>query len=166
MEILNSLGINLTAVLWHAVNFLILVLVLHRFLYRPVLRMLDERSARIRDSMAQAEAVRAETQRLEQESRNIIENARRGGQEILAQANRNAERIMAEARQQARQEGQRLVERARADLARERDQAFLELRQQVADLAVMVAGKVVRRSLDDAAHRQLLHEILADERRA
>ena len=164
MEILNSLGINPTAVVWHFINFVILLLVLQRYLYRPVLKMLDDRSTRIRDSMAQAESLRAETARLEQESRAILDTARREGQELLAQANRNAERILGEAQQRARAEADRLAERARADLARERDQAFGELRQQVADLVVSAAGSVVRRSLDDAAHRELVLQVLADQR--
>ena len=102
MDILDSLGINITAVAWHAFNFLLLLFVLQRFMYKPIIRMLDERSTRIRDSLAQAEAVRAETARLESESRSILEEARRDGQQILAQANRTAEQIMTEARNQAR----------------------------------------------------------------
>lgn len=163
MAILDSLGINITAVVWHTVNFLILLFVLQRYLYRPVLRMLDERSTRIRDSLAQADQVRAETARLAEESRGILDAARRDGQQLLAQANRNAEQILAESRRQARAESAQIAERARADLARERDQAFQELREQVADLAVAAASRVVRRSLDDAAHRELVREFLASE---
>src|SRR5438552_937785 len=158
MDILNSLGINIGSVIWHAINFLILLVILQRFLYKPVVAMLDERSRRIRESLAQAETIREETARLEEQSRGILEEARRDGQQILAQANRTAEQIMAEARRQAQAEGERLVERARSDLARERDQAFQDLRQQIADLAVMAAGRVVRRSLDDQAHRELVRE--------
>ena len=163
MEILNSLGINPGAVLWHAINFLILLAIIQRFLYKPVVRMLDERSARVRDSLEQAETVRAETARLEEESRSILDQARRDGQQILAQANRTAEQIMTEARRQAQTEGERLIGRAREELAREREQAFQELRQQIADLAVTAAGRVVRRSLDDDAHREMVREFLASE---
>jgi len=163
MDILNSLGINLGAVLWHTVNFLILLFVIQRFLYKPVVRMLDERSNRIRDSLAHAEAVQAETARLEEESKTILDDARRDGQQILAQANRTAEQIMTEARRQAQTEGERLIERARDEIGRERDQAFQELRQQIADLAVSAAGRVVRRSLDDTAHRELVREFLAED---
>lgn len=163
-NIMSSLGINPAAVIWHFINFIILLFVLQRFLYKPVLRMLDERATRIHDSMTQAEAVRAETARLEQESRAILDTARREGQELLAQANRNAERIMSEAQQRARAEAERLVERVRADLTRERDQMFGELRQQMADLVVGAAGSVIRRSMDDAAHRELVRQVLADQR--
>src|SRR5690242_5137270 len=101
---LSSLGINIAALIWHIVNFLLLLFVLQRFLYKPVLKMLDDRASRIKESLAQAEAARAETARLENESRGILDEARRGGQDLLARANQNAERIMAESRQQAQVE--------------------------------------------------------------
>ena len=162
-QILNSMGINVAAVIWHAANFLLLLLILQRFLYRPVLRMLDERSNRIRESLARAESVQAETARLEEQSKTILDDARRDGQQILAQANRTAEQIMTEARRQAQTEGERLIERARDEIRRERDQAFQELREQIANLAVSAAGRVVRRSLDDPAHRELVREFLAED---
>jgi len=111
--------------------------------------------------MAQAEQVRADTAAIEERSRGVLDDARKEGQEILAAANRNAERILTEARQSAQQEAEHLLERAQADLVREREQAFVELRQQIADLAVLAAGQVVRQSLDDAAHRQLIQQFLA-----
>jgi F-type H+-transporting ATPase subunit b len=160
---LDSLGVNLGAVLWHLINFILLIVLLTKFLYRPILKMLDDRSNRIRESLAQAEAVRAETARLEAESRSILDEARRQGQESLAQANRNAERIVAEARQAAQEEAERLVERAKAEMTRERDQAFQELREQIADLAVAAASRVINRSLDDQAHRQLVREFLQSD---
>ncbi len=159
-SILNSLGVNFTAVIWHTVNFLILLWVLQRFLFKPVLSMLDQRTNRIRESMENAEQVRAETARLEAESKDILDKARAEGQALLAQANRNAERILADGRTAAQQEGERLVERARADLARERIQAFEELRQQIGDLAIQAAGQVLRRSLDANQHRELLREFV------
>jgi len=157
---LDSLGVNIGAVIWHLVNFVLLIVILQRVLYKPVLKMLDDRSTRIRESLAQAESVRAETARLEAESRSILDEARRQGQELLALANQNSERIVAEARQVAQQEAERLVERARSEMTRERDQAFAELREQVADLAVAAASRVINRSLDDPAHRALVREFL------
>ena len=160
---LESLGVNIGAVIWHLINFVLLIVLLTKFLYKPILKMLDDRSTRIRESLAQAEAVRAETARLEAESRSILDEARRQGQESLAQANRNAERIVAEARQAAQQEAERLVERARGEMTRERDQAFQELREQIAELAVSAAGRVINRSLDDQAHRELVRDFLQSD---
>jgi len=169
---LDSLGINFGAVIWHLLNFLLLIWILQRVLYRPVMKMLDDRSTRIRESLAQAETVREETAQLESQARTILDEARRQGQDILALANQNSERLVSEARQVAQEEAERLVERARSEMARERQQAFQELREQVADLAIQAAGRVINRSLDDPAHRQLVREFLVtdvanvDERRS
>jgi F-type H+-transporting ATPase subunit b len=160
---LESLGINFVSVIWHLVNFLLLLFILQRFLYKPILGMLDERSNRIRESLAQAERVREQTAQLEQESRTILDEARREGQQLLTQARGNADRIVSEATQRAQQEADRIVERTRQELQRERDQAFQELREQIADLAVTAAGRVINRSLDDATHRELVREFLATD---
>jgi F-type H+-transporting ATPase subunit b len=145
------------------INFLILIWVLQRFMYRPILKMLDDRAARIRDSMAEAEAVRTETARLRTESKTILDDARSEGQNFLAQANHNAERIISEARQAAQQEADRLVERAQSELAREREQSYQELRQEVADLAIAAASRVIGRALNDSSHRELVREFLASD---
>src|SRR5438270_12203552 len=96
--ILSALGINIPSVVWHLINFVILILILQRFMYKPVLKMLDDRAARIRESIEQAERVRAETAAIEERSRGVLDEARREAQEILATANRNSERIVTEAR--------------------------------------------------------------------
>lgn len=162
MQILDALGINAVAVVWHLVNFLILIVVLQRFLYRPVMRMLDERAARIRDSLAQAEAVREETSRLQEEAGKILDEARSEGQRLREEARRAADQMLAAAQRQAREESERIIERAQADLVREREQAFLELRQQVVDLTLAAASRVLRRSLDGKAQRELIHEFLSN----
>lgn len=159
---LESLGVSLVSVGWHALNFLLLMYLLNRFMYRPILKMLDDRSGRIRDSLAQAENVREQTTRLEQESRSILDEARREGQQLMVNARTNADRIVTEATTRAQQEADHIVQRATAELQREREQTFQELRAQVADLTVTAAGQLIRRSLDDAAHRDLVREFLAD----
>lgn len=163
MEILDSLGINPTAVIWHTVNFLVLLWILQRFLYRPVLRMLDERTKRIRESLTHAEEVQAETERLQQEADQILSNAWKEAQDILARTQREGEAILLEARQHTREETQLLITRAQAEIAQDRERVFAELRTQIADLAVLAAGRVINRSLDDAAHRSLVQEFLAAE---
>lgn len=166
MEILSSLGINPTTVLWHAINFLILLVVLQRFLYRPVLRMLDERAARIQESMTHAEAIREERERAEAESKLLRDEAWKDAQEIMGRAQREAEALLAEARKDTREETERLLARAQAEIAQERERAFQELRAHLADLAVLAAGQVIGRSLDDASHRELVRGFLSAEANA
>ena len=162
MEILTSLGIDPARLVWQAVNFLILLFVLQRFLYKPVLHMLDQRATRIRESMTHAEEIRQERQRVEEEAKHTRDEAWQHAQALLADAQKSADALLAEARVQAKEEADLFATRIRAELAREREQAFQELRVEVANLAVSAAGYVIGHSLDDASHRQLIREFLSE----
>lgn len=124
MQALETLGINVPGLFWHTVNFLILLFVLQRFLFPPVLRMLDERQARIRDSMERAEALQAESARVAETVKAQLDDARREAQNIINSAQQIAERIRAERQQQAEAEYEAILKRAREDAAREREQVF------------------------------------------
>ncbi|HYU18542.1 MAG TPA: F0F1 ATP synthase subunit B [Chloroflexota bacterium] len=160
MEVLSNLGLNLPGFLWHTFNFLLLIFLLSRFLYRPVVGMLDDRQRRIRESMERAEQVRLAAERAEQERQAQLAEARRQIQELLTQATQMAERIQSDARRDAHEQAQRIVERAKQEAEAERAQSMAELRREVANLAVMAAERVISRSLDDQTHRQLVQEFL------
>lgn len=160
MEALEALGINLPSLLWHTFNFLLLVGLLTKFLYRPVTRMLDERSARIKESMDRAEAIKEQLARTSEETRLQLEAARKEGQSILDQANQIAERVRTQARQEAQAEADKIVAKARVQLEQEREQTMAELRREMADLVVSAAGRVIGQSLDDRAQHRLVEEFL------
>ena len=134
MQVLETLGINLQGFLWHTVNFLVLLFLLSRILFKPIVKILDDRAERVRESMERAEQIRAQSERDEQERLARTDEARRQVQAMLTQATTMAEQVKAEARQAAQEEARRIVERAQAEAVAERDQAMSELRQQVADL--------------------------------
>lgn len=163
MASLEALGINLPSLLWHTFNFLLLLALLTRFLYRPVVGMLDERAARIKDSMERAEEIRQQLAKTQEETRRQLEAARRESQSILDQANQIAERMKAQARQDAQAEADKIVARARLQLEHEREQTLVELRRQTADLVVAAAAKVIGRSLDGRAQHQLVEEFLSGD---
>lgn len=160
MAQLEALGINVTSLMWHTANFLLLVLLLSRFLYRPVVRLLDERAARVKESMERAEAIREQLARATEETRRQIEAARKEGQAMVDQASQMGERMKAQARQEAQSEADKIVARARAQIEHERLQAVAEVRREMADLVVSAAGKVIGQSLDDRAQRRLVEEFL------
>jgi F-type H+-transporting ATPase subunit b len=163
IEALQGIGVNVTSIAWHLLNFLLLLFILSRILYRPVVKMLDERAARIRESMELAERVKEQAARAEEEFRARVEEARREAAQIREQATQNAARIVAEARAQAQAEADKILERTRAELQRERELAFSELRRQVADLVVLASERVIRQQLDAKAHRALIEDFLAEE---
>ena len=160
MQALQTLGINLPSLLWHTVNFLILLALLWRFLYKPVVRMLDERSSRIRESMERAEAVKEQLERTNEETRIALESARKEAQSIADQASQIGEQIKAQARRDAQAEADKILGQARQQIEQERRQAIAEARQEMASLVVAAAGKVLGRQLDDRAQHQLVEEFL------
>jgi F-type H+-transporting ATPase subunit b len=159
---LEALGINLGYLLSQIVNFTLLALLLYFVAYKPILRMLDERSARIKKGLEDAEVASKRAAEMEQEFERSVAEARREGQEIIAQATQVSEKARQEILDRAREEAQAQISKAREDIARERDQAMAELRQQVADLSVTISEKVLGATLDDQRQRQLIAEFLQE----
>ena len=159
---LAGLGINLPTLLAQIVNFAILLGLMYLVAYKPIMRMFDERSRKIKESMEQTEFIKEQAAHAEEEVKKQLEVAGREGQEVIARAVRTGEEIRREAQQGARQEAESLITRARAEIQRERDDAIDELRKEFADLTILAAGKVIDRSLDKEAHRQLIDKVLEE----
>lgn len=159
---MEGLGINLPTLLAQIVNFVILLGLLYLVAYKPIIRMLDERSRKIKESMEQTELIKEQAAHAEEEVKKRLEDAGRGGQELITKAERTGEEVRQSLRQQAEQEAQSLLNRARTDIQQERDEAVGELRKEFADLTILAAGKVIDRSLDKKAHRQLIDKVLEE----
>ena len=162
MEGLANLGINLPTLLAQIINVAVLFGLLYLVAYRPIMRMLDERSRKIKESMEQTEFIKQQAERAEEETAKRIEAAGEEGEEVIARAMRTGEEVRREAQQQSKQEGETLIARARAEIQRERDGAIDELRKEFADLTILAAGKVIDRSLDKKAHRQIIDKVLEE----
>jgi F-type H+-transporting ATPase subunit b len=124
--------------------------------------MLDERSARIKEGLEDAELASKRAAQMEQEFEHRVAEARREGQEIIAQATQVSEKARQEILDRAREEAQAQIAKAREEIARERDQAMSELRQQVADLSVTISEKVLGATLDEQRQRQLIADFLEE----
>jgi F-type H+-transporting ATPase subunit b len=159
---LEKLGINLGYLISQIVNFTLLAVLLYFVAYKPILRMLDERSERIKKGLEDAETASRQAAQMEQEFERRLSEARRQGQEIVAQATRMSEKTRQELLAQARQEANAQIEKAKEEIARERELAMSELRQQVADLSLAIAQKVIGAALDEHRHRQLVADFLRE----
>ena len=162
MGALAELGINLPTLVAQIVNFVILLVILYLVAYKPIMRMLDERSRRVKESMDQAEALKEQTASAEEEIKKQFEAAGKEVQERVTRAVRSGEEVKQKAKEEAKQEAEVLIARARSDIRRERDEAIGELRKEFADLTIMAAEKVIDRSLDKKAHRQLIDKVLEE----
>ena len=159
---MGQLGFHWPSLVVYLVNFTILLGILYAVGYKPILRMLDQRSQRIRESLEQAERLQKESAERQTAMERQLQEARREGQALIEQARQAAEQYREEERERARQQANAFVERARTDIQRERDNAIEEVRSQFADLAITAAERVIRRSLDRDAHKELIDQVLEE----
>jgi F-type H+-transporting ATPase subunit b len=157
---LASLGINMPVLLAQIINFIILFGLLYLVAYKPIMRMLDERSRKIKESMEQTEHIKQQAERAEEEAKKRIDAAAKEGQEAVARAVKTGEEVKREAQEQAKQEAEALIVRARSEIQHERDEAIDELREEFADITIEAAGKVIDRTLDKKAHREIIKKVL------
>jgi len=156
----EQLGIDGRWFLSQIVNFVILLLILQRFLYKPILNMLQQRQERIRESMEYADRVKREAERAQEDYEKKIEESRREAQAIIAQAMQQAERLREEILAKAQDEAREIKAKALEDVEYERKRVVAELRDQVADLAILAAGRVLGKALDEKTHRQVVADFL------
>jgi len=161
-EIINSLGINASTLIAQVVNVVILFGLLYLVAYKPIMRMMDERSNKIKESMDNTELIKQQAERAEVEAAKRIEEAAKEGQEAIARAMRTGEEVREGAQQKAKSEGEALIARARAEIQRERDEAIDQLRGEFADITIQAAGKVIDSTLDKKAHRDIIDKVLKE----
>ncbi len=163
-EAIDALGINLPALIAQIVNFTLLLVLLRFTLYKPILKMLDERKRKIAEGLNAADTARAEAAQAQANIEATLQVARRDGQEIVAGAQQIAARIQVEAREAAARDRESATERARQEIQQERDRAISDLRSEFAGIAVSAAEKVINQSLDRQAHQRIIDEALAESR--
>ena len=157
---MQDLGLNFPSLIIFLVNFLILLGILYLFAYKPILRIMDQRADRIRESLDAAERAREEAASSQADTQAQLNEARIEGQRLIDLAREMAERFRTEERDRAREEAEAFIARAREDIQRERDSAIQEVRSHFAELAIFAAEKVIERSLDRDAHSELIANVL------
>ena len=160
MDKIGELGIDIPLIVAQAVNFFILFALLYFFGFKRILKMLDERSRKIRDSVEQADQVKAEAGRAEEENKKKLEAVAKEGQEAISRAMRAGEDARQQAQEEAKEEAAGIIDKARQEIERERNAIIGELRGEFADLAIVAAEKVIEKSLDKKSHRELIDKVL------
>ena len=142
------------------VNFLVILFLLRRYLWGPILTVLANRAEKIREGLAMAEAAKAERERMKAEVERLLADARRDAQAIGERMTKAAEAAAADIRAQAKTEADRIRERGREDAKQLHDQALAQLRSELADMVVLAASRVLGRELDPEKHRALIEQSL------
>jgi F-type H+-transporting ATPase subunit b len=152
------LDLNPGLTLWTGITFLILILVLARFAFGPIVKMLDERERTIREAIEQAKKERVEAEKLVAETKDALQKAQREAAELGKRSQAEVETLRQELTARARQEADELVASARAQIQEEKGKAVSELRGQVADMAIEVARRLIPQAVDEKTHRALVDE--------
>ena len=159
---MSAIGINGWQLIVQIIAFLIFIWLLWRFALGPIIKVLDARQDRIRDSMAAAEKMQEELKQTQAQNEQALAEARREGQEIIAKARQSGDQMIARAQQEAGAQADAYLKRAQESLRQETEQARQQLRQEIADLATNAAGRIIHKELDPAAQTQLIKDTLAE----
>jgi F-type H+-transporting ATPase subunit b len=142
--------------------FLVMLGVLYRFAWGPLLKILNERRARIAQGVEATQRAIQELEAAEKERQAKLEETRREAQAILDRIAKQAEDLRKELEAKAREQAEALIAKARAEISQEREKAVQDLRLQVADLAVLAAGRIIGESLDLKKHRELIERAIEE----
>ncbi len=161
MEGGNPISIDFTVVAM-ILSFLLLVWLISKYAWKPLMKMMEDRRNFIETSLANAEKERQQAELIRQEYKEEMLKARQEAQEVISRATKVAEDQAAEIQAQARHEAEKLKTDALDQIAQERDKAVAEVKAQVADLSIAVAEKIIRQKLDVKGQEQLINEFVQE----
>lgn len=148
---------------WMLLAFLVVFGLMAKFGFPVIINMVNERKNYIDESLQKAHEANERLASIEQEGERLLNEARARQAEILSQAKATSDSIVREAREKAQEEGVKLLQDAKAQIAAEKENALRDIRETVADLSVVIAEKVVRQKLANTTEQQKLIEQMLDE---
>ena len=150
-------------IIWQAIGFIVLLLILNKFAWKPILAALDEREGAIENSIKSAELARAEMANLVAENEKLLIQARGERDEILKKANEYAAEIMEKAREDASKITSKMIEDVKEVIENEKLASITDIKIQVAEISLEVAEKLMRRNLSgEPAQKELVREFVKD----
>ncbi|MAL16106.1 MAG: ATP synthase F0 subunit B [Balneola sp.] len=156
------LSFNTGFALWIAITMVVFILLMAKFAVPPIMKALEERESKIKDSLESAENALAKAEKISKDNEKALREAEVKAQQIRKEAVEEAELIRAERIKKAKEEAEQLVEQARTSIDQEKKQALVELRQEVAKLAVQSASIIIDAELDSEKNNKLVDKFLSD----
>jgi F-type H+-transporting ATPase subunit b len=161
LDALGRLGINPIYLLSQIVVFSVLAFLLGRFLYNPILDMLEKRKERIAKGLEDARAAEEARAKADEAAAAILDEARKKAQQVIAEASTGAEQVGANIEAQAGEEAKKILAQAREDAQLERDQILSEMRGQIGALAIAAAQRILGETLDEQRQQTLVKEFFS-----
>ncbi|MFA5133640.1 MAG: F0F1 ATP synthase subunit B [Patescibacteria group bacterium] len=159
MELLTKLGIDWKLLIAQIVNFLVLMGVLYKFLYKPVLKMLDDRKEKIDQSLKHAEEIEKNLFKSEADKAKVLQEARNEAGKVIAEAKQMSERIREDLENKAKIESASILEQGKKQLALEKEAMFKEIKAEVADMVKAATEKILMNT-DENADKKVIGKTL------
>lgn len=153
--------INFSEMIWTIINFIVLLAILNKFLYKPLMNMLEKRSEEIAGNLSSASAAKDEAQAMLVQYRQQLEEARQEAQNLVNKAIKIGEDTRNQMLTQAREEAGELLVKAKQEIQAEKQHALASIRDEVATLALLAAGKVIERNLTTEDNQRLVEQFVA-----
>jgi len=147
--------------IWTAISFVILLVLLLKVAYKPITKALKRREDTIRDSLEEAKKTRESAEALLEDYKKQLAQAREGAHKILSEGKTLGENVKKEIIQKAHEESNQIVKRAQEEIEFQKEKALTDLKERIADLTIMAASKVIEKSLDKKDHERLLEEYIS-----
>ena len=161
MEALVNLGINLSYLVVQILNFFIVMLLLSVWAYKPIVKILDERSTKIAQSLEDAREAAEAKENANNEAQQIISNAQAEKAKIIAEATQRAEQAAADVHKSVEQERSKVLEQAQEAAQQYKESVLLDIRPQVASMAIAAANKIISSELDESRQKALVDEFFS-----
>lgn len=162
MEIAKQFGIEPILLLAQIVNFLIILFVLKKFFYKPLVKMLEDRRKRIEESLKNADTIEEKLKTTEEKSGLVLDTARKNAEDILGEAKAEAQRIVDAAGEEARLAAEETIKKTMEQINSEREKMQKDLEQETLDLVVATVKKVLGRNLKDTERKSLTAKSISD----
>lgn len=148
--------------IWTFITFALLLWLLKKFAWKPLLGALESRENKIREDLQKAEDARGDAERLLAEHRKLLQNSEADARKIIDDAKSTAEMLKQGIVDTAHEQARQMTAQAKAEIQREKDTALSQLREEVADLAIRAAGKILGEELDADKHRRLVNDFIGN----
>jgi len=160
MEILAKIGIKPSVLIAQVINFLILVIILYKLAYKPVLNLLKERSERIAKSMKYADEVEKNLKKTEEDYENKMKEAYKEAQGILEKSRKESEENRIKMLEDAKMETDRNINKAKAEIAAEKDKMLSDAKSELSGLLILSVKKMMEQGLDEKTDNVLVEQII------
>lgn len=162
METLGKLGIHPLLLVAQIVNFAVLLFLLNKFLYKPILKLFKDRSLKIEEGMKTAEDLKRQAAESEQKHQVYLEEARKEAHRIVEQATKLGDEEKKKIIELANEESRKIVDRTMREIDREKKNITADIKQEVGEMVVALATSMIKKTLDEQAQRTLLDEALKE----